>query len=170
MSEATGSHRVTIAPLTSEQVDACAALVERSPLMARYRYGGEQAREHLAAASSGADGTGAELYGATGPWGASGQDELVGFSWVLPRGAFGRSAYLKLILVDPRCAGAGVGRALIAELEARHLQRAGVVLLCTADNHPAQAFYRRLGYREVGRIDGYVFPELDELMFFKNAS
>lgn len=89
---------------------------------------------------------------------------------MLPRGAFGRSAYLKLILVDPETAGRGVGRALIADLERRHLQRAGIVLLCTADNHPAQAFYERLGYRQVGRLDGYVFPELDELVFFKAGS
>ncbi len=156
------SAEIVIQPLGEAQLDACAALVDGSPLLARYRFGGEQARRQLAAALQGEDGAEVELSAAVDQ-----ERRLLGFSWVLARGAFGRSAYLKLILVEPASAGRGVGRALIAELERRHLQRAGVVLLCAADNHPAQAFYRRLGYLQVGRLDGYVLPELDELVFYK---
>lgn len=159
------SAEVLISPLDDGQLDACAALVDGSPLLARYRFGGEQARRQLEAALHDEQAT-VELHAALDPR----DGRLLGFTWVLPRGAFGRSAYLKLILVDPETAGRGVGRALIADLERRHLQRAGIVLLCTADNHPAQAFYERLGYRQVGRLDGYVFPELDELVFFKAGS
>lgn len=158
---------VVIAPLAEAHLEACAALVDGSPLLARYRFAGEQARRQIGAALRGEDVVPrAELHVALNQR----EGRLLGFTWVLPRGAFGRSAYLKLILVDPDSAGRGVGRSLIADLEQRHLQRAGVVLLCTADNHPAQAFYQRLGYQQVGRLDGYVLPELDELVFYKAGS
>ncbi|MCK5797503.1 MAG: GNAT family N-acetyltransferase [Deltaproteobacteria bacterium] len=149
-----------VCDLHAAHVSACAALVEGSSLMARYRYHGEQAAAQLRAAIAG-EGD-ADLRVAVG-----GDGEVLGFAWLLPRGAFGRSAYLKLILVDPAARGRGVGAALIDDLEARHLGRAGLLLLCTADNAAARRFYEHLGYRSMGLLPGYVIPEIDEVIYYK---
>ena len=153
---------VSLEPLAPRHLEALAALVESSPLLQRYGYGGAQAREHLAAILEGQpEAQQAEVLVAVD------HEAVLGFAWVLPRGAFGRSAYLKLILVAPEAAGKGVGRALITAFEERHLTRAGLFLLCTADNTPARRFYERLGYRAVGKLEGYVAPGLDEVIYFR---
>ena len=57
------------------------------------------------------------------------------------------------VRVHPAIRRCGIGRALMAELEQRAAQR-GLRAMCldTAANQPeAMAFYRGLGYREVGR-------------------
>jgi ribosomal protein S18 acetylase RimI-like enzyme len=42
------------------------------------------------------------------------------------------------------------------------------VFLLTSDfNEDAQAFYRRLGYQQVGAIPDYVVPGITELIFYK---
>lgn len=151
-----------IVPMTNADVEACASLVARDALMRRYGYGAAAARRDLAAALADA---GHELLIARGEEG-----ELLGFAWLVLRGAFARSAYLKLIVVDTTAARRGVGRALMEALEARHLRPAGLMLLCSADNDGAAAFYRRLGYAQVGRIPEYTGAGRDELIFYKAAS
>ena len=47
---------------------------------------------------------------------------------------------------------------------------ADVFLLVSDFNTTAQAFYRRLGYEQVGAIPGYVVPGITELIFRKRAS
>ncbi len=92
-----------------------------------------------------------------------------GLAWVMPRGAFGRSAYLRLIGVDPACAGAGLGSALLAEVE-HHATADGrdIILLVSDFNTDAQRFYQRHGYRQVGALPGYVLPDVTELIYWKS--
>ena len=59
------------------------------------------------------------------------------------------TGYLDQIAVRPDLWGAGIAEALIDE--ARRLSPETVVLDVNADNPRAVAFYRRLGFREIGR-------------------
>lgn len=91
-----------------------------------------------------------------------------GFTWCLPRGAFGLSAYLRLIGVRQDHAKLGIGSALLAETEraaARHSR--DLFLLVSDFNVDAQRFYRRHGYAQIGQISGYVLPDVAELIFRK---
>ncbi|MGQ0824321.1 MAG: mycothiol synthase [Actinomycetota bacterium] len=88
---------------------------------------------------------------------ASDADGLVGFNWCKMHDAHGRDPALGEIFVigvDPRAAGAGLGRALALAGLARMAER-GVTtgsLFCAADNIPALGLYRSLGF-DVHRTD-----------------
>jgi hypothetical protein len=65
-------------------------------------------------------------------------ERILGLAWVLPAGAFGRSPYLKWL-----------------------------VLLCSDFNLDGQRFYEREGYARVGAIPDYVLSGVAELIYFK---
>jgi ribosomal protein S18 acetylase RimI-like enzyme len=92
---------------------------------------------------------------------------VVGFAWVLLRGGFARSAYLRLIAVDRALKRRGVGRILMREMERRHLKPSGLILLTNATNKAAREFYESLGYRKVGVLRNYVKKGLTEIIYFK---
>ena len=94
-------------------------------------------------------------------------DTVVGLAWLVRRGAFDRSAYLRLLAVASDQQGKGLGRALMERAEAEHLKPEGLALLVTADNRPAREFYERLGYRHCGAIADYVRQGRRECMYFK---
>lgn len=97
---------------------------------------------------------------------------FAGFVWWLPSGAFGRSAYLKLLGVHRDHQSAGVGTALMDATEAAVFDDAGVAdlfLLVSAFNDGAREFYARRGYDEVGPIEDYVEPGIDEVVMRKRA-
>jgi ribosomal protein S18 acetylase RimI-like enzyme len=152
-----------LAPLTEGHLDSCAAIVGGLELFRRYELTADRARRLLAVALE--EGR-AELLVLEAP----GDPPVVaGFVWFVPRGAFDRSGYLRLIAVDDRFQGRGVGKQLLAELERRHLQRGGIVLLASATNSEAHRFYERLGYRHVGELPDYVKPGLHERIYYKPA-
>lgn len=66
-------------------------------------------------------------------------------------------AHLDLLGVHHGYRRAGLGRRLVEWLEKPALVAgiASVVLEVRASKHGAQAFYERLGYRELGRVAGY---------------
>ena len=88
-------------------------------------------------------------------------EEIAGFcvvDWKLAAGA--KIGHFITVDVAPECRQMGIGRMLMEAGEAE-LSRSGcvaVVLEVAANNHGAQAFYKRLGYRETGRIPGY-YPD-----------
>lgn len=96
-------------------------------------------------------------------------EDAAGFAWYIPRAGFGLSGYLKLLGVAPEARGHGVGAALLAHTEQRTIAdgQDDLILLVSAFNEAAQRFYRRYGYREVGRLEGYVAPDIDELIYRK---
>ena len=94
-----------------------------------------------------------------------------GLAWCLPRGAFGRSPYLRLLGVRADFSGRGIGGALLEALEHRLAGAAGELFLLVSDfNVAAQAFYRRHGYTQIGAIADYVLPQVAELIFWKRLS
>ena len=145
------------------QLDACAALIDRLPLFAPYGYTSAAARRNLEDALS--EGR-AELLCVLD---AAAGEQVAGFAWFVPRGAFDRSGYLRLIAIDDRYQGRGIGRLLMEELERRHLARGGIALLAAADNASAHRFYERLGYLQVGELKDYVKPGLHERIYYKPA-
>ncbi len=78
------------------------------------------------------------------------------------------------IAVAPDQRRTGIGRALIGVLETKLKSRGAVTcfLEVAADNGPALALYRSLGYREAGRRKGYYrkpdAPAVDALSFSRD--
>ena len=95
------------------------------------------------------------------------QGEVAGFAWVIERGGFDRSAYLRLIAVSADAQGGGVGRALMDDIERRILAGSDLVLLVTESNTAARGFYERLGYTQVGCMPDYVQVGVNECIYFK---
>lgn len=94
-------------------------------------------------------------------------DRLIGLAWFVARAGFDRAGYLRLLAVEAAAHGQGVGRALVAALEAEHLQAGGIFVLVTEDNRPARAFYERLGYVLAGSLPGFVLADRTECVYFK---
>lgn len=81
----------------------------------------------------------------------------------------GDAAHLVLLAVSPVLRHQGRGRQLLVWLE-QTAQVAGsteVWLECRADNTNALAFYRHLGYRQVGTVNGYYEERVDAMQLCK---
>ncbi len=89
-------------------------------------------------------------------------------AWCMMGGAFGRSAYLRLLGVQSGYTGRGAGAALLQAAE-RHIYDAqqDLFLLVSDFNEEAQRFYQRQGYRQVGAVPGYVLADVTELLYWK---
>jgi ribosomal protein S18 acetylase RimI-like enzyme len=159
-----GEHRnrmdsPTIRAMSTDDIPRVVAWMVQTPLWQRYGVQAAQAESRLAAALQIGD---VLLAVDVGP------DRACGFAWCLPRGAFGRSPYLRLIGVRADRMGAGVGAALLAAVEAEAARESSDLFLLVSDfNEPAQRFYRRQGYVPVGAIPGFVLPDVTELIFRK---
>jgi GNAT superfamily N-acetyltransferase len=96
---------------------------------------------------------------------------ISGFAWCIRDGAFGRSAYLRLIAVNPTATGKGIGSALLNALE-NHVRThcADLFLLVSDFNTDAQCFYQRHGYEQVGALAGYVLPDVVEFIYRKHLT
>lgn len=150
---------MNIRPALPSDVPALARLMAGDPLWQRYGVTEASAARRLAEGlAAGATIAVAEEGGAA-----------LGFVWYVARGAFARSGYIMLLGVQPWARGRGVGRALMEYAEAALFADAPDIFLLVSDfNLAAQAFYRRLGYEQVGAISGYVVDGITELVFRKN--
>jgi ribosomal protein S18 acetylase RimI-like enzyme len=93
---------------------------------------------------------------------------LVGFALSTPGILLGE--YLKLLAVDADRRSAGIGRLLMEELERRAFARWPNVYLCVSDfNTGARAFYRRIGYEEVGALCDLLLPGKAEILMRKTS-
>lgn len=95
---------------------------------------------------------------------ASAGDRVRGIIVLQPEVLLGR--FIALLAVPPWAEGQGVGRALVREV-ARHTFHHGRWLYTSSDasNRPAAAFYRRLGFVQVGRLPDMVARGRTELLW-----
>jgi GNAT superfamily N-acetyltransferase len=94
---------------------------------------------------------------------------IVGFAWSIATRALDSAAYLRLLLVNEDRRSHGVGAALLVRTE-RAARAAGsrhMVLLVTATNRRARAFYSRQGYDHIGHLPGFVRPGIAESLYVK---
>jgi ribosomal protein S18 acetylase RimI-like enzyme len=92
----------------------------------------------------------------------------LGFVWYTLRGAFERSGYIPLIGVAPGEYGQGVGKALMDYAEDQVFPQVGELFLLVSDfNEPAQRFYQRRGYIQIGALPDYILLGVSELIYFK---
>lgn len=96
------------------------------------------------------------------------EQSACGFAWAKLNAAFAHSAYLQLIGVHPDFTSRGIGAALLKAVEDTVRPHSSALFLLASDfNEAAHRFYQRQGYTQIGRIPGYVLPDVDELIFWK---
>jgi ribosomal protein S18 acetylase RimI-like enzyme len=79
--------------------------------------------------------------------------EVAGFIVFLPKEGFPLGGYVRLLAVDERFRGMGIGKALLARAEREIFRHwPNVFLLVSSFNTSAQGFYQRLGYQRIGEI------------------
>lgn len=150
---------ISIRPMVSEDIPTIARWIAAIPLWQRYDYSAEAAQRGLEQALARAD----LLLTAD-----VGDACACGLAWCVPRGAFGRSCYLRLLGVQSGLHSAGLGATLLGAAEREAARSADDLVLLVSDfNADAQRFYQRQGYRQVGAIPGYVLPDVTELIFWK---
>lgn len=79
-----------------------------------------------------------------------------------------RGPYIELLGMFPEHRGKGLGKQVLAwaENEARR-EAKNLWVVASSFNHPALAFYQRLGFHPIGPIAGLVTPEHDEILLRK---
>lgn len=157
------STSVTIRPIRAEDIAPICAWMVRVPLWQRYGLAEAAAVRMIEAALAGSDLLLAADHDERG--------SHIGFAWCMPRGAFGRSPYLRLIGVRPDCTDLGIGAALLDAVEVGVSRFSADLFLLVSDfNADAQRFYRRHGYEQIGAISGYVLPDVTEILMRKRLS
>ena len=149
---------IAIRSTTTADVPLLSAWLVKLPLMQRYGQTLERASTHFKIALE------------RGDWllTADGESPACGFAWVMPRGTFGRSPYLRLIGVRLEMEGRGIGARLLDAMERKAADIADDLFLLVSDfNVDAQRFYQRRGYEQIGALPDYVLPEVSELLFRK---
>src|SRR5690349_13416241 len=121
-----------IRPMTPADMSLLAAWMVEAPLWKRYNLTIEKAVANFEAGLSRDEWLiVAEL-----------DSQAVGFAWAIPKGAFGRSPYLRLIGVHPDQVGAGLGAKLLDEIERMSAAVSDDLFLLVSDfNEGAQRFY-----------------------------
>ena len=151
-------NKLTIHPLTQDDIPACARLMADTPLWVRYGVTLASAQARLESGLA----AGATIFVADydGP--------VAGFVWCIERGAFARSGYISLIGVRPGLTGGGVGAGLLAYAETFLGCTSPDVFLTVSDfNQDAQRFYQKHGYAQVGALPDYVIGGVAELVYWK---
>jgi [ribosomal protein S18]-alanine N-acetyltransferase len=84
---------------------------------------------------------------------------------VVVQDGFLLGGFVSLLAVRPEAVGQGVGRALMEHVAARiFTSRAWLFVSCDAANPAALAFYRKLGFRRVGRLPDLIKPGRVEVL------
>jgi ribosomal protein S18 acetylase RimI-like enzyme len=152
------NNTLAIRPMAPADIADIARWVAATPLWQRYQVTAESFEARL---RTGLD-QGATIHV------AEHGGEVLGFIWLVERGAFGRSDYVQLIGVRPGERGQGLGRALMEFAEYRSAANGRDLFLLVSDfNTRAQQFYTALGFRLVGRLDDYVVAGVSELIYCK---
>ncbi len=149
---------IAIRPATEADLGPLARALAPLPLLRRYGFTDELLESRWAEAVR----TGQDV------WVAARGEERLGVCWFLREGTFATGAYLRTIAVAPAAQGSGVGALLLEAFESACPHPAGGWFLLVSDfNARAQRFYKRHGYREVGRLPDFALPGITEVVFWK---
>ena len=152
------SDRNQIRPMTPADIPGCARWIAATPLWQRYHVTESSISKRLSQALEG----GATIFV------AERAGDVLGFLWLVERGAFDHNDYVRLIGVRPGERGHGIGRALMEFAEEQSRARGRDLFLLVSDfNTDAQRFYQRLGFHQVGLLEDYVIPGIGELIYRK---
>jgi len=78
--------------------------------------------------------------------------------------------YVELLGVADWARGRGLGRLLLAYVEAAVFERVKNLFVCVSDfNDQARRFYRKQGYREIGSIPEFLIPGSAEILLRKTT-
>ena len=100
---------------------------------------------------------------------SSSSDYSCGLAWIVPKGTFNRSPYLRLLVVHPKFTSIGVGTLLMLRVESQvKMDFRDLFILVSEFNVDAQSFYMQMGYSKIGEITDYVLPGVSELIFRKS--
>ncbi len=162
------SSPVSIRHLRQDDLTPCARIIATDPLWQRYHVTLPRARRTLRQVLVAARRGGRAARDAGEFAVAHSRGQAVGFIWFRLDGTFHHSGYVRLVGVAPQAQGHGIGRRLMAYAE-RRMFKAGpnVFLMVSEFNTKAQAFYKKLGYAEVGSIPGYVVRGITERLYRK---
>jgi len=98
-----------------------------------------------------------------------GSDIPCGLAWIVPKGSFNRSPYLRLLVVHPKFTSKGVGTLLMLQAESQvRIDYRDLFILVSDFNVDAQSFYMQMGYLKIGEITDYVLPGVSELIYRKS--
>lgn len=156
---------MVIRPMKPEDAAHCARMMVETPLWQQHGVTFQTAQDRFLAG----------LEAGAGLFVMADEDDpnhpIVGFVWCVVRGAFDRSGYIRLLAVDGRRRGRGLGALLLQHAEVFLAQAAPDVFLLVSDfNHEAQRFYRRHGYTQIGAVPDYVSPGVAELLYHKRLT
>ena len=92
-------------------------------------------------------------------------EACIGFTYIIPKGAFHSFPYLHIITIKEEYRGQGVGKALLDYSEWIASEMADKLFLVVADYNPeAKRFYERNGYQQVGEIPNLYRPGITEYL------
>ena len=95
------------------------------------------------------------------------EGQVVGLAVVHPTG-FASSPYLSVLAVDAAHTGRGLGSRLLGRVEQEAFRDRRNLFLCvTSFNARAQRFYLARGYVQIGVIEDFFKPGVDEFIFRK---
>lgn len=95
------------------------------------------------------------------------QDKLVGVLIHDEKGAFGKYPYLHIIAVTPEYQNLGFGSKILSAYEEKY-KASKLFLFVSETNFRAKALYERLGYAELGKIDGFYIKNQAEILMVKS--
>ena len=96
-------------------------------------------------------------------------EACIGFTYIIPKGAFHSYPYLHIIAIKEEYRGRGVGKALLDYSEWIASEMADKLFLVVADYNPeAKRFYERNGYQQVGEIPNLYRSGITEYLMAKN--
>ena len=96
-------------------------------------------------------------------------EACIGFTYIIPKGAFHSFPYLHIIAVKEEYRDRGIGKALLDYSERIASEMADRLFLVVADCNPnAKRFYERNGYQQVGEIPNLYRPGITEYLMTKN--
>lgn len=96
-------------------------------------------------------------------------EECVGFTYIIPKGAFHSFPYLHIIAVKEEYRNKGIGKALLDYSEKIAYEMTDRFFLVVGDYNPdAKRFYERNGYQQVGEIPDLYRPGVTEYLMAKD--